>query len=39
MLLKYITPMTVAPAIALLGISLFKVAGEHASANWGIAIL
>ncbi|CAG7834205.1 unnamed protein product [Allacma fusca] len=37
LVLKYITPLTIAPAIAMIGISLFTVAGQHASSNWGIS--
>ncbi|OXA57747.1 solute carrier family 23 member 2 [Folsomia candida] len=39
LILKYITPLTVAPAIAMIGLSLFKVSAQHAAANWGISIL
>jgi hypothetical protein len=28
-ILKYITPLTVAPAIAMIGLSLFKVSAVH----------
>lgn len=38
-ILRFITPMTVAPAIAMIGLSLFKVAANHAKTNWPIALL
>ena len=37
LVLDYITPMTIAPAVALIGLSLFQDAAEKASGNWGIA--
>ena len=37
MLLDYITPMTIAPAVAMIGLSLFKDAADKASGNWGIS--
>ena len=36
-LLDYITPMTIAPAVAMIGFSLFKDAADKASGNWGIS--
>jgi nucleobase transporter 1/2 len=37
LMLKYITPMTIAPAVSIIGLSLFDVAGDYAAGNWGIA--
>ena len=39
LLLKKITPLTISPAITMIGVSLFEVAGKFASKHWGIAIL
>ena len=36
--LQYITPLTIAPAVAMIGLALFPVAGNTASSNWGIAM-
>ena len=38
MLLRYITPLTIAPAVSMIGLALFDVAGEHAASNWGISM-
>ncbi|EDO48982.1 predicted protein [Nematostella vectensis] len=38
-LLKFIGPITIAPTIALIGLSLFHVAAEHAGSHWGISIM
>ena len=38
LVLKYITPLTIAPAVAMIGLALFDVAGDHAASNWGIAM-
>ena len=38
-LIPYIGPLTIAPAMALLGISLYPNVISSAQANWGIAIL
>ena len=38
-LLRYIGPLTMAPTIALLGVSLFKVSAAMASKHWWIALL
>lgn len=35
--LKYITPLTIAPAVTMIGLALFDVAANHAATNWGIA--
>lgn len=36
-LLRWITPLTIGPTIAQLGLSLFKVAGEKAGKSWLIS--
>ncbi|XP_048585368.1 solute carrier family 23 member 1-like [Nematostella vectensis] len=36
-LLRFIGPITVAPTITLIGLSLFHVAAEHAGNHWGVA--
>ncbi|XP_015121949.1 solute carrier family 23 member 2 isoform X1 [Diachasma alloeum] len=36
-LLKFITPLTITPTVALVGLSLFENAAETASQHWGIA--
>lgn len=38
LILKYITPLTIAPAVAMVGMSLFDVAARIAAKHWGIAI-
>jgi nucleobase transporter 1/2 len=38
MIVRFITPITVAAAILTLGISLFKVGGEFAASNWAISL-
>ncbi|KAG8579258.1 hypothetical protein GDO81_010778 [Engystomops pustulosus] len=37
-LLNYIGPLTVAPTISLIGLSVFEAAGERAGSHWGISI-
>ncbi len=37
LVLKYITPLTIAPAVAMVGLSLFDVAAQIASKHWGVA--
>ncbi|XP_003738546.1 solute carrier family 23 member 2 [Galendromus occidentalis] len=39
LLLRFITPLAITPTIALIGLSLYPVAAEHAQTNWPIAIL
>ena len=39
LLLPYIGPLVIAPSVALIGLSLFKIAADIASAHWGIAFL
>ena len=36
---RYITPLTIAPSIAIIGISLFGLAGNMAGRHWGISSL
>ncbi|KAM3925977.1 solute carrier family 23 member 1 [Leptodactylus fuscus] len=38
-LLNYIGPLTVAPTISLIGLSVFEAAGERAGSHWGISIM
>ncbi|ELT93132.1 hypothetical protein CAPTEDRAFT_107736, partial [Capitella teleta] len=38
-LLRYIGPLSIAPTISLIGLSLFKEAAASASQNWWIALL
>ena len=38
LMLKYITPLTVAPAVSMIGIYLFKSASSLASLNWPISM-
>lgn len=37
-LLKIITPLTIVPTVSLVGLTLFKHAGETAAKHWGIAV-
>lgn len=37
-LLKYITPLTIGPSVAMIGLSLFDVASMNASKHWGISV-
>ncbi|XP_059471027.1 solute carrier family 23 member 2 [Neocloeon triangulifer] len=37
LVLKYITPLTIAPTVALIGLCLFDAAAREASGNWWIA--
>ena len=37
-MLKLITPLTIAPAVAMIGLALFDVAALYASKNWGVAM-
>ncbi|XP_047995153.1 solute carrier family 23 member 2 [Leguminivora glycinivorella] len=36
-MLKFVTPLTIAPTVALVGLTLFDHAAEAASGQWGIA--
>uniref|UniRef100_A0A8C5QB33 Solute carrier family 23 member 1 n=1 Tax=Leptobrachium leishanense TaxID=445787 RepID=A0A8C5QB33_9ANUR len=38
-LLSYIGPLTVAPTISLIGLSVFEAAGQRAGSHWGISIM
>ncbi len=37
-LLRYITPLTISPAVAMIGLSLFPVAADKAAENWWISM-
>jgi xanthine/uracil permease len=37
LLLRWITPLTIGPAVAMIGLSLFDVAASNASQHWGVA--
>ena len=37
-LLRFITPLTIAPAVTMIGLSLFDVASLNASKHWGVAV-
>ncbi len=39
LLLRFIGPLTVAPTIALIGISLFQAAADFSKHQWGIAFM
>lgn len=36
-IIKFITPLTIVPTVALVGLTLFEHAAESASKHWGIA--
>lgn len=36
-LLRFVTPLTIAPTVALVGLTLFDHAADAASQQWGIA--
>ena len=36
---RWITPLTITPAVAMIGVSLFDAASYNAQGNWAIAIL
>ncbi|XP_063608140.1 solute carrier family 23 member 2-like [Penaeus indicus] len=38
-LLTWITPLAIAPTVALVGLSLFEVAADKASLHWGISFM
>jgi len=38
LLLKFISPLTIGPSVAMIGLSLFDVASLNASKHWGVAI-
>eukprot|EP00093_Oithona_nana_P004998 04998.XXX_115818_113896_1 [CDS] Oithona nana genome sequencing. len=38
LVLKYITPLTIVPAVSMIGLALFDVAGDYAAKNWGVAM-
>lgn len=35
--LKFVSPLTIAPTVALVGLTLFKNAADAASKHWGVA--
>ena len=37
-MLNYITPLTIAPSVTMIGLALFESAAQNASGHWGIAI-
>lgn len=37
-LLKVITPLTIVPTVSLVGLTLFRHAGDTASKHWGLAV-
>ena len=37
LVLRFITPLTIAPAITMVGVSLFQAAGNMAGKHWGIS--
>ena len=37
-LLRFIPPLTIAPAVTMIGLSLFDVASLNASKHWGVAV-
>ncbi|KAK4026412.1 hypothetical protein OUZ56_015410 [Daphnia magna] len=39
LILRFITPLTIAPAIVMVGLSLFGAAGNMAGKHWGISAL
>ena len=39
LLLRWITPLTITPAVTMIGMSLFEAASYNAEKNWGIAML
>ena len=38
LLLRFITPLTITPSVAMIGIALFEPASNFASSHWGISI-
>jgi len=39
LMLRFITPLTITPAVAMIGVSLFDAASQTSEGNWGVAIL
>ena len=35
---RFITPLTIGPSVAMIGLSLFDVASLNASKHWGVTI-
>ena len=39
LVLKYVTPLTIAPAVTMIGLSLFSiVSNDFASQNWAVSL-
>ena len=38
MVLRFITPLTIVPAVSMIGLALFDVAGDYAAKDWGVAM-
>ena len=38
LVLRFITPLTIGPSVAMIGLSLFDTAAFNASQNWGVSI-
>ncbi|XP_061668303.1 solute carrier family 23 member 1-like isoform X2 [Syngnathoides biaculeatus] len=38
-LMRFVGPLTIAPTIALIGLSVFDVAGVRAGSHWGISVM
>lgn len=39
LLLRYISPLTITPAVTMIGVSLFQAASHNSEGNWGISLL
>lgn len=39
LMLKFIGPLTIAPTVSLIGLSVFTTAGDRAGAHWGLSAL
>ncbi|XP_023325938.1 solute carrier family 23 member 2 [Eurytemora carolleeae] len=37
LIMRWITPLTIGPSVAMIGLSLFDVAAHNASGHWGVA--
>ena len=37
-MLRYITPLTIGPAVAMIGLSLFQVAADKAAEQWAVSM-
>ncbi len=36
--IRFVTPLTIAPAVSMIGLALFSVASDFASKNWAVSI-